>query len=73
MLDVEAGPGVVGVLKARNSLVGDWRSGFEVVVVVVDVDVGVGISWPLMLASIRGSIDLRLLWPPRGMVDVSIA
>ena len=57
------------LLRLRNSFVGERsRVCFAGVVIVL-----VGTRLPSRLASILGSMDLRLLCPPRGMVEVSTA
>lgn len=57
-----------GVLKVRNSFVGEISAGFSGVPAVP-----AGTRLPFKLASARGSIDLRRRLPPRGTRDVSIA
>lgn len=70
-LGPEASTGLFSVLKVRNSFVGDMPK--------VGVDTerpgvpNAGFKVPLMLDSAFGSIDLRLLWPPRGTELVSTA
>ena len=57
----------VAELRFRNSFVG------EMLAVVGFAGVSAGTRLPLRFESILGSIDLRRLWPPRGMVEVSTA
>ena len=59
-----------GVSKVRNSFVGDISFGGETL---AGVSMLAGIKFPFMLASARGSIDLRRREPPRGIIDVSMA
>lgn len=60
----------VGVSKVRNSFVGDISFSGEIL---GRVPTSAGIRLPFMLASARGSIDLRRREPPRGIMDVSMA
>ncbi len=55
-----------GVSKGTKSLLGDKLDG-------VLAGVSAGTRFPFRLKRARGSIDLRLLWPPRGTSDVSTA
>ena len=59
-----------GVSKVRNSFVGDISISGETL---AGVSMVAGIKLPFMLASARGSIDLRRREPPRGTIDVSMA
>lgn len=57
-----------GVSKVRNSLVGE-----TLLMAAIFAGVSAGIRLPLRLERARGSIDLRRLWPPRGIREVSMA
>ena len=59
-----------GVSKVRNSCVGDISVSGETL---AGVSMLAGIRLPFILASARGSIDLRRREPPRGIIDVSMA
>lgn len=59
-----------GVSKVRNSVVGDISFSEEILAGVSMLAV---IRMPFILASARGSIDLRRREPPRGIMDVSMA
>ena len=59
-----------GVSKVRNSFVGDISFAGKTF---AGVSVPAVIRLPFMLASARGSIDLRRREPPRGNIDVSMA
>jgi hypothetical protein len=72
-------PGVSGRL--RNSLVGDSTAKFRLILrgvplrleVPLGGDLGSRETRPLRFWMLRGSMDLRRRWPPRGMRAVSIA
>lgn len=54
--------------KVRNSCVGEMS-----LLGSIFGGVSAGIRLPLRLERARGSIDLRRLWPPRGIREVSTA
>ena len=57
-----------GVLNVRNSFVGEVSAAAAALAGVCR-----GTRLPFRLASMRGSIDLRRRWPPRGIRDMSTA
>lgn len=58
--------GMKSAAVATVCLLGDALSG-------VLAGISAGMRFPFRFKSARGSIDLRRLWPPRGMRDVSTA
>lgn len=58
--------GMKSAAAATVCLLGETLSG-------VLAGISAGMRFPFRFKSARGSIDLRRLWPPRGMRDVSTA